>query len=130
MNYKTQNSEYSALSTQYSLNRYSSTSASGKIVRISKMEIIGKKRMNRNTNVRKNPNVPMNMLQSHGDGWYMPHDDGKKSRCKLVTTITKRSSHMPMLTTNESSHSISRLLRIFLIHKNWGVTILHRINAQ
>ena len=28
----------------------------------------------------------------------MPHDDGRKSRCRLVTTMTNRSSHMPMLT--------------------------------
>ena len=44
---------------------HSSTSASGKIVRISKIEIIGRKRMNKNNSVKKKPIVPMNMAQSH-----------------------------------------------------------------
>jgi hypothetical protein len=56
---------------------YSSTSASGRIVRISKIEIIGRKRINRNSSVKKNPIVPINMLQSHCVGWYIPHDDGR-----------------------------------------------------
>ena len=56
---------------------YSSTSASGSIVRISKIEIIGRKRINRNSSVKKKPIVPTNMLQSHCVGWYIPHDDGR-----------------------------------------------------
>src|SRR3977135_907126 len=44
---------------------HSSTSASGKIVRISKIEIIGRKRINRNSNAKKKPIVPMNIAQSH-----------------------------------------------------------------
>ena len=55
--------------------------------------------MNRNSRQKNSPIVPMNVAQSQIVGWYMPHDDGRKSRCRLVTTITKRSSHMPMLTT-------------------------------
>src|SRR6266566_3518014 len=66
------------------------TSASGRRVRISKIEIIGKKRMNRNTRERKSPIVPIKVAQSHTVPAYMPHDDGRKSRCKLVTTMTKR----------------------------------------
>ena len=46
---------------------YSSTSASGRIVRISKIEIIGRKRMNKNNSVKKNPSVPINIVQSHID---------------------------------------------------------------
>src|SRR5436190_23560654 len=84
---------------------YSSTSASGRIVRISKIEIIGRKRINKNSSAKKKPIVPTNIAQSHCDGWYMPHDEGRKSRCRLVTTITNRSSHMPMLTTIETIHS-------------------------
>src|SRR6476661_8865574 len=38
---------------------YSSTSASGRIVRISKIEIIGRNLMNRNSSVKKKPSVPM-----------------------------------------------------------------------
>src|SRR6266568_7792117 len=109
---------------------HSSTSAPGKIVRISKIEIIGRKRMNRNNSEKKNPRVPINIAQSHCVGWYMPQDDGRKSRCKLVTTITKRSSHMPMLTTIEISQSNNRFPRTFLIHKNCGVMMLHRIKVQ
>ena len=56
---------------------YSSTSASGRIVRISKMEIIGRNRINKNRRVKKKPIVPMNIAQSHWEGWYIPHDDGK-----------------------------------------------------
>src|SRR6185369_14323917 len=56
---------------------YSSTSASGRMVRISKIEIIGRNLMNRNSSVKKKPSVPMNMPQSHCVGWYMPHDDGR-----------------------------------------------------
>src|SRR5437588_140771 len=108
----------------------SSTSASGKIVRISKIEIIGRKRMNKNSNAKKNPIVPMYIAQSHCDGLYMPHDDGRKSRCKLVTTITKRSNHMPMLTTTEISHSHKRFARIFLNHSSCGVRPLQKISAQ
>src|SRR3954451_9691132 len=109
---------------------HSSTSASGKIVRISKIEIIGRKRMNRNSNVKKNPSVPTNIAQSHCVGWYCPHDEGRKSRCKLVTTMTKRSSHIPMLTTIEINHSNKRLERTFFIQRNCGVMMLHRISAQ
>jgi hypothetical protein len=56
---------------------YSSTSASGRIVRISKIEIIGRKRINRNSSVKKKPIVPTNIPQSHCVGWYIPHDDGR-----------------------------------------------------
>jgi len=31
----------------------------------------------------------------------MPQDDGRKSRCRLVTTIINRSNHMPKLTMTE-----------------------------
>ena len=38
------------------------------------------------------------MLQSQRVPWYMPHDDGRKSRDSEVGMMTKRSSHMPTLT--------------------------------
>ena len=57
--------------------------------------------MKRKMSDRKSPIVPTNVATSQRDPWYMPHDDGKKSRWRLVTTITKRSSHMPTLTTSE-----------------------------
>src|SRR5207244_12550265 len=46
----------------------SATSACGKMVRISKMEIIGRKRMNRNSKLRNSPNVPRYVIQSHRVG--------------------------------------------------------------
>ena len=35
----------------------------------------------------------------------MPQEDGTKSRARLVTTMTKRSSHMPTFTTIETKNS-------------------------
>ena len=46
----------------------SSTFASGSIVRISKIEIIGRKRMNRNSSARNSPIVPTNVAQSQNVG--------------------------------------------------------------
>ena len=40
----------------------------------------------------------MYIPQSQRVPWYMPHDDGRKSRCSDVGMMTKRSSHMPTLT--------------------------------
>src|ERR1041385_3917231 len=55
---------------------YSSTSAAGRIVRISKIEIIGRKRMNRNSSAKKNPIVPITVAQPHCVGCCIPHEDG------------------------------------------------------
>ena len=41
----------------------------------------------------------------------MPQDDGRKSRCRLVTMITNRSSHMPMFTKIEMTKSAGTLVR-------------------
>ena len=56
-------------------------------VRITKIEIIGRKRMNRNSRLEKRPMVPRNVAQSHTVPAYMPHDDGRKSRCRLTTMM-------------------------------------------
>src|SRR5438067_1777090 len=48
--------------------RSSSTFASGRMVRISKIEIIGRNRRNRNSSDRNNPIVPTNVAQSHRVG--------------------------------------------------------------
>src|SRR5580658_4681228 len=75
--------------------------APGSIMRISFMGIMGRKRTNnRNRNVN-NPSVPTNVMKSHFVARYVPQDDGKKSRYRLVTTMTKRSNHMPVFTTIE-----------------------------
>src|SRR5262245_41224702 len=108
----------------------SSTFASGRIVRISKIEIIGRNRRNRNSSATNMPIVPIYVPQSQMVGRYMPHDDGRKSRCRLVTTMTKRSSHIPTLTTSETTKSTGALSRTRLNHNTCGPTTLHRISAQ
>src|SRR5579872_565956 len=65
--------------------------------RISAIEIIGKNLIKRISNGRNSPIEPANVAQSQNDGLYIPHEDGRKSRCKLVTTIINRSSHIPIL---------------------------------
>ena len=40
-----------------------------------------------------------------------PRTTGRKSRCRLVTMMTKRSSHMPTLTTSDSTKSSAMLSR-------------------
>ena len=56
--------------------------------------------MNRNRSEEEEPDrADERCAQSQTVGAYMPQEDGRKSRCRLVTTITKRSSHMPTLTT-------------------------------
>src|SRR5207244_13086494 len=74
---------------------HSPTFASGRIVRISKIEIMGRKRKKRNRRETNRPIVPRNVDQSQNVGWYIPHDEGRKSRCRLVTMMMNRSSHMP-----------------------------------
>src|SRR5205814_2431031 len=64
-------------------------SAPGSIVRISKIEIIGRKRMKSASRKRKSPIEPRYIAQSQIVPWYIPHDDGRKSRLRLVGMITK-----------------------------------------
>src|SRR5438270_7605274 len=84
---------------------HSSTSACGRMVRISKMEMTGRKRTNKNSSARNRPSVPTKVITSQREGWNMPHDDGRKSRCRLMAMMTKRSSHMPMFTMMETHHN-------------------------
>ena len=100
------------------------------MVRISKMEIIGRNRRNRNNSVRNRPIVPRKVDQSQNVGAYMPQDEGRKSRCRLSTMMTKRSSHMPTLTTSAMMKSSGTLVRTRLNQSICGMTTLHRISAQ
>src|SRR6185369_11512646 len=106
------------------------TSACGKIVRISKIEITGKNRINRNNRLKKSPIVPRNIEKSQIVGLYIAHDDGRKSRCKLVTIITNRSSHIPMLTISDITNSIGTFHLTFLDQSNCGIRMLQAINDQ
>ena len=60
----------------------------------------------------------------------MPQDEGRKSRWRLVTTITKRSSHMPALTMIAMHQRIHGVERMRLNQRNCGVTMLQSISAQ
>ena len=60
----------------------------------------------------------------------MPQDDGTKSRVRLVTTITKRSSHIPTFTTSAITKTAGMLMRTRRDHSNCGIMILHRIKTQ
>src|SRR5205823_2602097 len=104
--------------------------AAGNIVRISKIEITGRKRMKRYKSVTNSPMEPMNIDQSHGLPWYMPQEDGRKSRLRLITIITYRSSHMPMLMIPANRKSAAGCWRIVLNHKSCGMITLHVHNAQ
>src|SRR5450759_2833073 len=60
----------------------------------------------------------------------MPHDEGRKSRCRLVTTITKRSSHMPTLTTIATRLRQRVHFRTFRNHRDCGVMMLQKMSVQ
>src|SRR5262245_24492747 len=98
----------------------SCTSACGNSVRISKFEIIGKNRMNKNNRARNSPNVPTYIDQSQIVPEYRPQLEGKKSRLRLSTMITYRSSHMPMLTTIAITKSSVGLERTDFSHSACG----------
>src|SRR5262249_10343812 len=106
------------------------SSASGRIVRISKMEIAGRKRTNRKMRVAKSPRGPRKPAESYFVPAYIPQDEGRKSRCRLVTMITNRSSHMPMLTTNDITNSTPTFVRRFFTQSRFGATTLQRMRSQ
>src|SRR5690606_9101888 len=100
------------------------------IVRISNIEIMGTTRRNRNISQTNRPIVPTYVIQSQIVPEYMLQDEGRKSRERLVTTITYRSSHIPMLTTMAMANSRPMFVRTFLNQSSWGTTPLQKISAQ
>ncbi len=70
----------------------------------------------------------MKVVKSQNVGLNLPHDEGRKSRCRLVTMITKRSSHMPMFTMSEMTNRIGTLVRTRLNQSTCGVITLQRIS--
>src|ERR1051326_6467494 len=107
---------------------YSFTLACGISVRISKMEIAGISRMNIKKSRVKKPMVPTKIATSQRVNQYMPQELGTKSRWRLITTITKRSSHMPVFTTSETKKSLVGEERTLLNHSDCGIRMLHRIS--
>src|SRR5579883_1021117 len=97
---------------------------------ISKIEITGRNLMNRYNSATNSPMVPNSAAQSHIVGLYIPHEDGRKSRCVEVMTIITRSVHMPRLITRDSRKSSGTFVRIRRDHSAWGRTTLQMINPQ
>jgi hypothetical protein len=85
------------------------------------------KRTNRNTSHTNKPTVPSQVAQSHTVPEYMPHADGRKSRVRLVTTITYRSSHMPVFTSSAMKNSSQMFVRTRLNQSVCGTTPLQKI---
>src|SRR5215471_15150919 len=106
--------------------------ASSSLIRafISAIEIIGRNLTKRNMQAAKNPMVPIKVAQSQMVGLYMPHDDVRKSRLRLVITITKRSSHIPTRTNSEATKTATVEFLTRLIHSTCGIITLQAINAQ
>src|SRR5262249_1102043 len=93
-------------------------------------EIIGSKRMKRNVINMNWPIVPKNKPKSQRVGEYKVQDDGRKSRLKLTTIITKRSSHIPTLIDIEMPNSQYTLVRIGRIQSSCGMRIFVRMSSQ
>src|SRR5262249_31128724 len=82
--------------------------------RISKMEIAGRNPTKSRKRSAKKPMEPASIPRSQNVGQNMPHAEGMKSRCRLVTMIRKRSIHIPTLMTilrMKSSHVLRRARR-------------------
>ncbi len=60
----------------------------------------------------------------------MPQDEGRKSRCRLVTTMTKRSSHMPTLTNMAMIQASTGEVRKRFIQRSCTTSTLVRISAH
>ena len=56
--------------------------------------------------------------------------EGRKSRCRLVTTMTKRSNHMPTLTRTTIGYMSSTVRRTFRIQRSWGKPTLQATMIQ
>ena len=74
--------------------------------------------------------LPNSVAQSQMVGKNIPHDDGTKSRCKLVITITNRSSHIPRLIDNATRNSAMRLRRTRADQSACGMTTFTNISSQ
>src|SRR5262245_23894626 len=84
--------------------------------------------MNRQSRNRNRPIDPTYIDQSHFVAWYIPHDDGRKSRCSEVGMMTKRSSHMPTLTNMAVTNSITGEVRKRLTHMSCGASPLQTMS--
>ena len=67
--------------------------------------------MKRRAARRTSPIVPRNMEKSQPVGEYIAHDDGRKSRCRLVTIITKALEPHAETTMIDMMKSTTRFVR-------------------
>src|ERR1035437_3873245 len=104
--------------------------ACGKSVRTSKIEIIGRRRMNSINRTRNSPMVPRYVAQSQRVDSKTRHEEGRLSCARLATMITKRSSHMPTSTISDQTKSTTVLLRTFLNHRALGAITLQAMSTQ
>ena len=86
--------------------------------------------MKRNIRKKKKPMVPKNIVKSKIVGEYMPHDEGRKSRWRLIGMMMKRSSHIPTLTNMATTKSAMFEWRTRLIQTTCGTTTLQRMSSQ
>ena len=68
--------------------------------------------------VKNKPIVPTYKPTSTSEGLYITQLEGRKSRCKEVTTITNRSNHIPIFTNIEMIKVATKLVLIFLNQNN------------
>ncbi len=80
--------------------------------------------------MRKTPQEATKMPMSTGVGWNMPQSPGRKVRWRLVTMMTKRSNHMPIVTKNDTIKTTSGLRRQNLNQNTCGLMTLHEIIVQ
>ncbi len=76
------------------------------------IDTIGSQRMKRRKSVKKTPIVPVKVPTSMMVGRKSPHAEGRKSRFKDYTMITKRSNHIPMFTRIDTTNMTGMLVRI------------------
>src|SRR5690348_6761828 len=109
---------------------YSFTFDCGSSVRSSEIEIAGMNRINRKKSNTKKPMVPISVIMSHFVHQYIPQELGRKSRLRLSTTITKRSSHIPVCTIVDTRNNIQGVERTLLNQSDCGAMMLQKISTK
>ena len=94
------------------------------------MATIGRYLQNSRNRVKNSPKLPSSMPRSTQVGVNMCQLEGRKSRERLVTMITKRSNHMPTFTHMATSMITHRLVRSRLDQNNWGASTLQETIVQ
>mgnify|MGYP006201758433 CR=1 FL=1 len=74
--------------------------------------------------------VPTKVMSSTPLGEYVFQSPGSHMRARVVTMMTKRSNHMPMLTKIEMTNSTVGFRRRLRNQKNCGLITLHDTMIQ